>query len=110
MDKIEITFQDKKYTLEYNRYSIVKMEKDGFDVSKADKQPLSTLIGLSRGAFIMHHPELKPEDIDLIIDAGIQLIIGLATGLVDALPKLINDYGSVSEPAPSETQDDYGIL
>ena len=30
--------------------------------------------------------------------------------LENALPKLINDYGSVTEIAPNETRDDYGIL
>ncbi|MFQ6778150.1 MAG: phage tail fiber protein [Alphaproteobacteria bacterium] len=51
----------------------------------------------------------------VIVDKiGGESVLGLYNNLLnvlnDALPKLINDYGSVSEPAPSETQDDYGIL
>ncbi len=41
-------------------------------------------------------------------------VLGLYNNLLSvldgALPKLINDYGYVTEPAPNETRDDYGIL
>lgn len=41
-------------------------------------------------------------------------VLGLYRNLLgvleNALPKLINDYGSISEPAPNENRDDYGIL
>ncbi len=30
--------------------------------------------------------------------------------LANALPQLINDYGSITEPAPNENCDDYGVL
>lgn len=68
MDKIVIKFKDKEYTLEFNRNSVVKMERDGFEVSKAEERPLSTLVELSRGAFIMHHPNMKDNEIDEIVD------------------------------------------
>lgn len=41
-------------------------------------------------------------------------VLGLYRNLLgvleNALPKLINDYGSVSDPAPNENRDDYGVL
>ena len=41
-------------------------------------------------------------------------VLGLYRNLVsvleNALPKLINDYGHITEPAPNENRDDYGIL
>lgn len=41
-------------------------------------------------------------------------VLGLYNNLVSVLasarPYLINDYGSVAEPAPNEDRDDYGIL
>ncbi len=41
-------------------------------------------------------------------------VLGLYSNLLSvlnsALPSLINDYGSVSEPAPNENRDDYGVL
>ncbi len=41
-------------------------------------------------------------------------VLGLYRNLVsvleNALPKLINDYGSITEEAPNENRDDYGVL
>lgn len=41
-------------------------------------------------------------------------VLGLYNNLLsvlsDALPLLINDYGSITEPAPEENRDDYGVL
>lgn len=41
-------------------------------------------------------------------------VLGLYRNLVsvleNALPKLINDYGSITDAAPNENRDDYGIL
>ncbi len=41
-------------------------------------------------------------------------VLGLYRNLLSvldgALPKLTNDYGSITEPAPNENRDDYGIL
>ena len=41
-------------------------------------------------------------------------VLGLYRNLLgvleNALPKLINDYGSITEPAPNENRDDYGLL
>jgi len=41
-------------------------------------------------------------------------VLGLYNNLLsvldNALPQLINDYGSITEPAPNENCDDYGLL
>ncbi len=41
-------------------------------------------------------------------------VLGLYNNLLSvlssALPQLINDYGSITETAPNETKDDYGVL
>ena len=68
MDKIIIELNDSKYTLEFNRYALITMEKRGFNPANAQSQPLTTLTELARGAFIMHHPELKGSEVDAIID------------------------------------------
>lgn len=52
---------------------------------------------------------------DVIIDtlsggSVLGLFNNLLNVLDDALPKLINDYGSVTEEAPNENRDDYGSL
>ncbi len=54
-------------------------------------------------------------NLDVIQDKlGGGAVMGLYNNLVsvleNALPQLINDYGSVTELAPNETRDDYGVL
>jgi len=51
---------------------------------------------------------------DLVTDrvggANLGIYNNLVSVLSNALPALINDYGYVTDPAPNETRDDYGIL
>ena len=52
---------------------------------------------------------------DLIEDkVGGGAVMGLYQNLLSvlssALPALVNDYGSITEPAPNETKDDYGEI
>jgi hypothetical protein len=42
--------------------------------------------------------------------AALGLYNNLLSVLSGALPLLINDYGSIAEPAPNETKDDYGEI
>ena len=41
-------------------------------------------------------------------------VLGLYRNLLgvleNAMPTLINDYGSITDPAPNENRDDYGVL
>ncbi len=64
--KITFDFNDKTYTLEFNRRSIEKMEQAGFDIETATSKPMSTIPKLFEGAFLMHHPYCTPETIDEI--------------------------------------------
>lgn len=54
--KIEFEYNDKKYTLEYNRAIVKRMEASGFDIDNVTKQPLTAVTMLFQGAFQMHHP------------------------------------------------------
>ena len=72
-----------RYELEYNLSAIVKMEEKGFDIQQMSTKPLSTVIGLIRGAFIMHHPTMTDEEIDEIVAK-----IGDNEKLIEELTKL----------------------
>lgn len=61
---ITFDYNDKKYTLEFNRRSIEKMEQSGFDIESATSKPMSTIPKLFEGAFLMHHPYVKEETVD----------------------------------------------
>ena len=93
MGKITIKDNGKEYTLEFNRYSIVEMEKRGFDITKAEARPLATLTEITRGAFIMHHSDMSVEEVDLIIDKiddKLGLINALASMYKDAIESVLN--------------------
>lgn len=66
MANIKLNYQGKTYTLEYNRQSVYKMEKKGFNANKVEEMPITNLITLFKGAFIMHHPTMSDESIEEI--------------------------------------------
>ncbi len=60
------TFEDKEYTLEFNRRTIAEMEKKGFIASDITDKPMTTLPALFAGAFLAHHKFVKQDVIDKI--------------------------------------------
>ena len=56
--KIKFTYNDKSYTLEYNRDSVRMLEKQGFRVDQIEAQPETMITMLFAGAFIMHHKNI----------------------------------------------------
>lgn len=69
MSKIEFTYNEKPYVLEYDRASVVQMEKTlGVSLNAIRESQLSVFPDLFRGAFIKNHPALPAETIDEIYD------------------------------------------
>ena len=64
--KLNFTYQDREYTLEYTRRSVERMERNGFNASEMRDKPMSTLPALFAGAFIANHPWVKQELINEI--------------------------------------------
>ena len=81
----------KKYELAYNRSAIVRMEKQGFKIENIEKEPISTVILLMRGAFYMHNPSLSDDEIDAICDdiqggdEFVKALLGLYTNVLMSL-------------------------
>lgn len=65
---ISFEYKDTKYTLEYTRDTIVKMEDWGFDLEEFRKKPVTQVTLLVRGAFYTHHSATKHSLIDEIYD------------------------------------------
>lgn len=63
---ISFTWNEKNYTLEYTRASVIKMEKSGFQIQKAADLPVSTIPNLFAGAFLANHPKIRQSEIDEI--------------------------------------------
>lgn len=59
--KITFKYEDKEYTLEYNRDVVVRLEKKGFNISEADSKPINTLETLFKGAFYKNHKDVSEE-------------------------------------------------
>jgi hypothetical protein len=61
--QIIFTFENNKYTLEYDRESVRETENSGFRISEADDKPLTTVMTLIEGAFLKHHATLSTDEI-----------------------------------------------
>ena len=64
--KINLTYNDVPYTLEYDRMSIKTLEANGFSIDEFVKKPMSNIELAFAGAFIKHHRKTKQETIDEI--------------------------------------------
>ncbi len=96
---IKIKHNDKEYLLEFNRNAIVKLERDGFNISQVEERPLSSILYLFNGAFIMHHPKATEKEIDEIFSnipedqrpALMQALITEYSKPIDTLFKPVGD-------------------
>lgn len=97
--KINLTYKDVSYCLEYDRMSVKMLEANGFSVEEFIKKPLSNIELAFAGAFIKHHRKTKQSIIDEIY-AGCKK----KTDLVAVLVTMIEEtYDSLlSEPEGDE--------
>lgn len=63
---IVLTYEDKKYTLEFNRKTIRAMERQGFVLENMDSMPVNMIVMLYVNAFKMHHPNIDENLVDKI--------------------------------------------
>lgn len=68
MSKINITYNEKEYTLEFTRDTVKLMEQSGFTISELGDRPVSLMPRLFAGAFQAHHPRLSSRVIQEIFD------------------------------------------
>ena len=52
---ITFEYEEKKYTLEFNRKSVERLERSGFVLDEISSKPLVMIPMLFHGAFYMHH-------------------------------------------------------
>jgi hypothetical protein len=64
--KIKFKYKDKDYTLEYNRYAIKVIEKQGFNAEKFTEQPMTMVELAFEGAFIMNHAKITTAEVEEI--------------------------------------------
>jgi len=78
---------DKKYTLEFNRNSVMSAERLGLNIADFDKMPLNTTLLLFYCAFKMHHPEMTRQQTD---DIYFDVLNGLTPEEIKRLGELFN--------------------
>jgi hypothetical protein len=94
------TFEDKEYTLEFNRRTVAEMEKKGFIASEITDKPMSTLPALFAGAFLAHHRFVKQDVIDKIYSK--------LTKKEDLIGKLAEMYNEPIMALVEEPEEDKG--
>lgn len=69
MSSIKITTKEgKEYILEYNKKTVVAMQRDGFDLKDIEAKPNIAIPALFKGAFLAHHRYIKADEVDAIYD------------------------------------------
>lgn len=99
-NKINLKFKDKEYILEYSRYSIQTMEKEGFNIQEVSNKPAVMLPLLFEGAFTKNHKFVKRQEIDEIynsISKKDELIGVLSQMVLEAYECLLGDNKEVDE-------------
>ena len=61
--KIEFSYKDEDYTLEYDRNSVRVMEANGLEINAIKSKPASMIEILWQGAFLKNHKKIKAEKV-----------------------------------------------
>lgn len=64
--KINLTYNNVNYTLEYNRMSIKAIESEGFELELFSKKPMSMIELAFKGAFLKNHSNISPTLVEQI--------------------------------------------
>lgn len=92
--KINITYDNRTYTLEYTRESIRTMESMGFIADELFSKPALRIPELFYGAFAVHHRGIKRKEVDKMFN-GItnrsELIQKLAEMYRETLSTLVEE-------------------
>lgn len=96
--KIEFEVEGTPYTLEFSRRTQTSMERNGFRLDQIGDQPQTMIPMLFRGAFMMHHPRIKEEEVNTIYNR-----LGNKDELITAL---VECYGDVTSTLFDEPEDD----
>ena len=95
--KVEFEIDDTQYTLEFSRRTQTTMERNGFRIDQLGDQPQTMIPMLFRGAFIMHHPRIKEEEVNRIYK-----LLGDKEELIKALVDCYSDTTATLFDEPEE--------
>lgn len=90
MSKINLTYDNTVYTLEYSRQSVKTMESQGFVLDEVTTKPATRIPELFSGAFIKNHRGMKRNKIDAIFD-DLDDKSGLMNALIEMYAETLGD-------------------
>lgn len=64
--KINLTYKDEKYCLEFNRETVKLLEKNGFNLDEFLDKPMNNIELVFTAAFVKNHPKIKQTLVDEI--------------------------------------------
>lgn len=96
-NKIQFSYQDKAYTLEYTRASAVAIERQGFSIEGLKSMPNVMIPLLVNGAFLAHH---RREN-----EATINAIFKKITNKEDFINQLVTMYAETTSTLLEEPDD-----
>ena len=94
--KISFNYEDKDYTLEYNRDAIRIMEKQGFDINQFVEKPMTMMDLAFQGSFIKNHRSIKMKKVEEIYEV-IEDKQGLAQTLIEMIQETYNELFETKE-------------
>lgn len=101
--KIEITYKDEKYTLEYSRSAVKILEANGFRADEFLDKPMTNIELAFQCAFIKNHPKVQMTTIDEILKSCPN-----KNELVVTLKKMIDETYDSLLAEPEKTDGDSG--
>lgn len=66
--EITFTYEGAKYTLAFNRKTVQSLSRAGFELDMIGKKPALGIPMLFRGAFMVHHRNIKDDLVNKIYD------------------------------------------
>ena len=63
MRKCKINIEDKDYELSLTRKSVIWLEKQGFDLTKVEQQPITTYNMMFEAGFKQDYPEINASEL-----------------------------------------------
>ena len=66
--KIELTYQGSKYTLEYDRKTVVALENTGFRLDEFLEKPMASIDDAFKMAFLKNHPNVLSRTVQEIFE------------------------------------------
>lgn len=98
--KINLTYKDEDYTLEYNRMSVKLLENAGFVFEEFLTKPMNNIELVFAGAFVKNHKRTPQAKIDEIFEH-----LKNKTKLIETLQKMIQEtYDALLEEPEDDSE------